>query len=477
MLKRFWMVPVLCLALLLGGCGAGTAARRGVAPRQPSAAGPVTGLTEVVRTTVPVGTLAAATPALVDSYPAYPAAEDPPVVDGAYPAPGQGEEAPAGSQPFQDCARTPGLAGCGAQAFPLVGRLAIFDLAAGRLIVLDLQGGEGWQTHTGPGRLSWSPDGEYLLLVNESEGGARYELWSADGLPLPALAVDGPARWQPDGSLSGVDTAVSARGDRARLERIQEGSWVVHVRPAGGEEQALPLTPALADEVFLLRDWLPGGERLLAQRAFASGAALQEGGELVVVDAQTGQVQGLEITAPLDESAGLAWNPSQPLQLALLASGGGAGERGGVPGLALVDFNSGQKSAPLPEDLRVSGLSWRPDGERLAIAVEAVGDLATNEGKDVLDGPGIFLLDPQTGGFERITQPPPGAQDGWPRWSAGGTLVFARLLSDELAGPLVEVRARQVDTGQESVLFQGLAAEPRLHGALDWASFLGLGEK
>ena len=261
----------------------------------------------------------------------------PPMDDPALPAgkvtatvlPATVGDLPSATAPFADCARTPGLVTCDPRAAALAGRLAFADPSAARLIALDMQNGAGWQSQVGngaPERLDWSLDGKKLLV---GQGEQDYVVLSAEGQALESFHSETRPTWQPDGSLSKDGTVAQKDGASARLEYTPNQTWVLHLKPAQGAERVLPLDAPATDQLYDLRSWIPGTQKLLAQRYTASNSAMLFGGELLVLTpgAETVSIQALKVTAPLGSSAGLTWDPTQPGRLAFIASGGDQGER------------------------------------------------------------------------------------------------------------------------------------------------------
>ncbi len=409
------VVIILLLTLSLAGCiGVKStpvidqpASRRTVTPQI------------AVRTMVPVGTNTVGPTAPIPAATAYPLGEGlaGEVETTAYPYPVEGQ-GPALSgiyaAAFHDCARTPGLAGCGQDAFALSGRLALNDRSAVRVVVLDLASGAGWQVPYHPETLEWSPAGEKLLLEHQTEGGAEHQLWSAEGQRLDDPQGDALLSWQPSSLLAEQNTlSTTADGSEFRLELAGGARWLLHARLGGGEEQTLPVDENPADRQYLLLDRVPGDGRLLAQRYYPTNLGLSAGAELILIDPSSGKVEPLELSAPLGKGASLAWSPAEPALLAFLSSGA----EPGMTGLTLFDFATGERRDPLPAGVQVYALDWRPDGKQLAFAAEPLAGAISVTGQQAFPAAGIYLYDPQTGAVSSAEMFPTGLGEGWVRWT------------------------------------------------------------
>ena len=493
-LRRFACLVIVLVFLI--GCGRAQPGAPTLAPAFP--ANPVAAMTLASA----IAKMATETPpaSAPAPYPAPGAATTPSTVANAYPGAGQGTppgllpEAAATATPgaatpgaaavsaatpgaapssYHDCARTPGLVGCDAQATPLAGRLAFADAAAGRIVALDLTGGQGWQAPLQASWLDWSPDGKALLAA---WGEQSYTVYSAQGQPRDTFTAAPGAMtrptWLADSSLSREGAVAAADGTLARLEYTPEMTWLLHIQPAQGQERVLGLEPQPTDRLYQIATWAPDGSKLLVQRYYASNSAMLLGGEVVEVDTTSGAMRSLNITAPLDPEATFAWRPGEakPALLALIASGGPIM---GARRLALLDAATGKVSNPLPEGIDVSGLDWRPDGKTLAFSA-APGETAPAEAKEIFSGPGIYQLDPQTGAVTRLVAAPEGAIDAWPHWTADGkALLYARVITmTSSGGAMAQVRAYQ--DGRDWTVVDGLPAPGDTQGAA-WASLVAFG--
>jgi hypothetical protein len=387
-------------------------------------------------------------------YP-YPAAQS---VSGSTPAASSTQPAAVS---FLDCARTPGLVACADQNVALKAYLAFYDASAGRVIGLDLENGQGWQSLLPAGQpptwLSWSMGGANGSQLMVSLGNNQYDVFSAAGNLLETFSSETPPAWQPGGALSRDGTLRSETGAEARLVQTRDMQWLLHIRTAQGEQRSLPVEANPADLLYTLRSWAPGGKMLLAQSYFASNQAMTQGGQLILIDAETGAIQSIKASMAINDqaAAGYAWDPVQSELLAFLETSETSVL---APRLAMLDIKTGQLHFPLPEGLQVNGLAWHPDG-RLAFAVGQINAMTPPDAKKDFPSSGIYLLDPQSGKITNLVAAPQGAIDTWPQWADGGqTLVYARALPGSNDALLVQVRARRVSDGMEWVLVDSLPA-------------------
>ncbi len=501
MLQRLIYRYALILILLTGtGCVAARPATLAPPPVKEPPLAPTANSATAVRTMLPqtatpppgcaypasssgICALSTATlPAGAGAYPAPLQTASPPGAASAYPAAPQGS-APALLQsnlstPFSDCARTPQIFGCDVQAPAIPGHLAFFDPDIKRLVVLNLEDGSGWQTALSADWLKWSPNGQRLLV---SVGDQGYQVYSADGRQAQSFTAppDQPTPdWLNDGTVS-LDGAVrAADGLEARLEYTADLNWLLHLTPPGGKEQLLPVPTQSPDQLVSLVDFIPGTQKLLAQRYYANNSAMIFGGELITIDTTDGSVASLNVTAPLGMRAVFAWQPrpagqvDQPGRLAFLVSG--TEQNNMQARLALLDFQTGQLRYPLPDGLDIEGLTWQPDGQRLAFSVTSVSDaLSPANASATFTGPGIYRLDPATGAVELLAKANPAGTDGWPRFSAGGAfLLYAQTLPAAGGASGVRVIARRLADGKEFQLVVGLPAPDSILGQDLWRKIL-----
>ena len=368
---------------------------------------------------------------------------------------------PADGAPFQNCAVTPGIAGCDPQAEPFDGLLSFFDARAHRLVTLDLLTGEGWQAPSNGGWMRWSPEGDQLLV---DYGMDHYALYGRTGDLIRTFESEFTPQWLSNNQLNTgeMDIAIAEDGRKASLAYVDE-KFVLQIETADGTvSREITLHPQPADRLYSLRSWVPGTDLLLAQTYSAGNAAITMGGQLITIDSNTGMEQDLDATAPLGTRGIFAWNPAQSGLLAFLASSSPGGLNQGQ--LALFDFRTGQLRYPLPDGVDVGDLEWRPDGSLLAFAVTRI-DPQQGPGApgEPFDSEGIYLLDPQTGEVQAVTNPAPNVTDRAPHWDATGqTLLFQRTVETGPAQAFSQVLAHRMRDGQESILVDGLVGDIRL---------------
>jgi hypothetical protein len=384
-------------------------------------------------------------------------------------------------QSWQDCSLAGGWIGCDPGAPPFAVRLAFFHPASQAVVVLDLESSAGWSIPSAmlavDPRVSWSPDGMYLLVALDE---SRLALYGADSTPQGGLAPgqdEMPPAWQPDGTLAEPETVRSALGFQARLEQDPNQRWqVLYQSEPGTAPQPLLLETEPTDRLYHLLSFVPGTNLMLGQTYYAGNQAIMQGAQLFTLDVKNGERRDLEAMAPLGWQAAFAWksNP-QDSQAALLAFTDTGGPQVGLPTLALLDFSSGELRRPLPPGVAVADLAWQPQGGGLAFAASSSGEVTPPEAAAVYALPGIYLLAPDTGEVRALTQPPSGARDGLPTWSADGEwLLYVRYFD---SGAL-EVHAMQPGSAGDHLIAAGLTAECPFEGpGCSWGRWIAMTTK
>jgi hypothetical protein len=384
---------------------------------------------------------------------------------------------------FQDCAVAPGWVGCDKTKPAIGGRIALYDQAKGGVAVLDLLSGAGAQMVAKINRLSWSLAGDQLLVGQPSGDGpqsgqqsvTQYQVYTPD-LSSPQSVPDlaGTPRWQPNNQLGSERLVISAKGSQARLEYTADSRWLLHVTSTGGQEQAVNVESQPTDKLYSLVSWVGDTPSVLAQTYYASNAAMLVGGQLVVLDSNTGEQRLLDPVAPLDERASFRWSPTSPW-LAFVTTGGG--EVMDTRRLALIDFSTYQPLYPLPQGLAVNDLLWVWNGEDLLFTAVPQETLAP-EAKNTFTGPGVYNYNLSNRTTQLMFTTPPGAIAGLLGWSSDlSTLVYALATPQADGSTLVDVHARKMDTGEDWVLVQGVPGPAPVDGEIAWETFLAYGRK
>ncbi len=472
--KRVLFIFTLVLSSFAAGCGGQAVSRVSVAmPNNQPTSGP---LPSVVVTLLPAGTSTpTGGPPAVENPPseAYPSpvdANSTPVETPTLAAPPdqQPELAVNQSQPWQDCALTPGWAACDPSVPIIQANLALVQPGGPSLAALDLAGQDGWQVNIHPQWVGWSPDGSRLLVgLNDQQ----YAIFSATGQLQETFTDPYDPRWQPDNTVGKDGHIHSAQGDDAWFEVTADGRWNLHVLPAAQTaEKTLEIESQPTDKLYQLVSWVPGKQQVLAVYYYADNAAMVQGGTLILIDTQTGRLQPMaesdHAMTPLGWRRVLSWNP----KAAVLAYTDLRVASSPYPTLALMDFSIGQIRLPLPEGVQVSGLSWDSAGEKLAFAGIPQADLSPADAEANYPLPAIYVLSPTTGEVKLLTHPPDGARDSLPRWSADGSiLLYARWFD---SGAL-EVRAMRLSDGKDWVILSGLPAQCESSSlGCDWQSWV-----
>ncbi len=427
-----------------------------------------------------------------------------------------GEESP-GTDAVIDCAAVyPGLPGC-LQDEPLAGgRLAFVDTRLPfnyRTTVIDLERGSAWTLGETPGGSPrWSPTGDYVLITL-GEGASAVYRYNGDvvatyGIPMPTApfwappdafpgASDWLARPTEDGALEaipfpegqprqllppgtlGESSLVNVRwSPDGRLawtldpdQLTEAGRWeqMLYVRPVEGEEDttAWRLSDNFRETYYHILDWAPGARLILAGRGMMSVSLFEDGGSLVTINADTGEITDLNAWMLLTPEA-YAWHPTQPGLLALAEGSGrfiNANKR-----LALLDVTTGDLGYLTGGEMAAFEPAWSPDGTLLAYAAVSASPGATGDGdtlEQALNGRAICVINPQTGETRALTHPGD-AIDGWPQWAADGD----RLLYTRQHDGYSDVRVVALDSSSDALLVTGLADPTCFYGGCDWRQML-----
>ncbi len=479
-----WVVIIIAMAVavVLGGCSTVETARPTATQAYPAPLEPSFQATStpVVATLVPASTDSPDS-GMIGGYPApwanpttstvgtdYPA----PWISQSYPAPwgnfNQLYPAPgpvsvsAQAQPWTDCQLRMGWLGCDPQSPVVAGRLAFSLPGMPAVVMMDLQEHQGWFAGGQVDLLEWSPRGDQLLV---GLGDYHYRVYDASGKLVEEFDRMTRPRWQPDNSLGREGEVRSGEGDSARLYTEPDGVLKLLVKKDGQAEQSFELEGQPTDRLYQLIGWVPGKDLVLGQVSSPGNAVLLQGGQLFTIDASSGARADLEAYAPMGWSAEFAWRPGS-LALAFIAIQSAESR---IATLALLDFESGQVTFPLPEGIEARGLDWHPSGSRLAFA--AIPRLQVQG----FERAGIYLLNPQTGSMPALTHPPRGTVDSLPRWMPDGeTVVFAR----QYMMNSLEIRAIRVGEGQDKGIILGLptlCADPAI--GCDWRRWAAITPK
>ena len=278
----------------------------------------------------------------------------------------------------------------------------VFD-RKGNLVAAGL-GGEGARP------IAFTPDGKQLLLRRSGADGSDLLLWTAPAGPLQTVLSDEPGlglvRFSPDGRFlllasSRGFTAREHDNDSARRwlqarERVPDFRPGPHLHLVALDGAARRVLTWPGDEVLDDAVFLPDGERVVYGRTVPRTEHPWFHTDIVVLDLKTAE------------------------------------ER------TLCSFAGGW-------EVRPQGFAPHPDGRRLAFLGppdEVGGDRAPHN----VYHKQVWLLDLETGSYERITQDGPYAYEaggGLPRWDRSG-----RLLTEAIAGSrvgLVRLRADRDD--------------------------------
>ncbi len=353
------------------------------------------------------------------------------------------------TQAWKDCALAPGWIACDPAQAAVDAKVALASTDGKGIVTINLSNPDAWQANIAPQSLDWSPQGDQLLI---SLGNDEYGVMSAQGEAGEKITGKIAPRWQLNNLLGKEGRIFASDGSQAWLESTSDGRWNLHVVMLGGSEQIYPVAAQSTDQVYHLVSWVPGTTLVLAQVYYASNAAMIEGGSLFLIDASTGKQsefgEGTKSKAPLGNRAVFRWNP-QAAVLAYIDTGVDETTR---QVLGLKNFKTGQLQFPLPSGVVITGLAWSPDGENLIFSAYPVDVLQNNEVAKILTLPGIYSMKMSTDKVTLLTQPPKGAQDVSPYFTADGKiLLYARLFESGKA----ELHALQLSDQKDWVILKG----------------------
>jgi Tol biopolymer transport system component len=385
------------------------------------------------------------------------------------------------SVPYQNCTKTPGLWGCGPSTSVINGKVAFYD-SDGRLVVIDLGNGTGWQVllpH--PGLFSWSPNGSQLLVqmpMNEEDaldGRNEYIVYDSQGKWIKNFEAD-YVNWRENGTLWVPYAAlnnqiVSSDGAMAWADEAWVGEKLqLHLQdPSDLSEQILSLDACRANRLFRLYTLFPEVHNLIAympQESIIND--LRIGSEICWIDTQARKIKSVGLHGHLG-TAGLS-----ELKGDILAVIDRQWEVMPFGRLALLNGRTGQVQFPLPESTVVRELAWQPgssDWLALATAPGADVDQKPNPNMPVQ---GIYLYNFSSSETRLLVPTEVGWRDGLLRWSKDGKfLIYAHFEYSEDRPNASLMIYRMVD-GKSWPLVIGLASPVKWGPYLYWGGDLAV---
>jgi Tol biopolymer transport system component len=223
-----------------------------------------------------------------------------------------------------------------------------------------------------------------VALAAFSEASQTNRIYLVSGTNAP-VAIPGTTRlgeaglaWSPDGSHLLVTKGISeGRGELLNLD-IKTGDSTI-VTTFGGP----PMYPS----------WSTTGDGV----SFTTGF-----GDVYVVRSEGSGLQRISSSGDLCTDMPSAMAPNGNT-LAFSREC----DAGGHPGIYVADVGGGQPTLILPLTVGPGGLSWSPDGAKIAISAQGP------------QGWGIYTLNADGTGLQQLTQGP----DGAPTWSSDGSVI------------------------------------------------------
>lgn len=216
--------------------------------------------------------------------------------------------------------------------------------------------------------------------------------------------------------------------------------------------------------------WSPDSHSLLFWLGPRSGSAHADGLPLWVLNIQTGQAMQLA-EATLVNPDYQSWSPDGS---ALVFTKGGYRSAQVGKWLSLYQVETGEIVGLIPQDTLVPGaVTWSPEGNQVAVAAVDAGmtgrEYADFMGWDnpAIAGRRIYLVDPKTGAFHRLTQS--ASYEDTPRWSQNGK----RLFFIQADGSQARLVAMTIENGSIEALQGCEAPMPSIagyYGQVDWSN-------
>lgn len=356
----------------------------------------------------------------------------------------------------------------------LRGKIAFYT-TTGRLAMIDLSSGTGWQvTIPAPNGLSWSPDGSQLLVrrpvrENNPDGFDEYILYDAQGKQLNTFEAD-YANWGKDGTLNDrygipANRVVAPDGATAWIN----GYWVgeklqLHLQDSpNASEHTVSLDAFHVNTQFWLYALFPNTHNLIGympQYSVVNSDMI--GDEMAWIDTQA---QKIHATGLYGHLRGMGLSELNGDILALMDHQWPVTPFGR---LALLNGRTGQVQFPLPESTVVRELTWLPgSSEWLALAT------ALREGTDQKPDPympvaGIYLYNFRSGEVCLLVQTAAGWRDGALRWSKDGKfLIYAHFEYFE-EHPTASLMLYRMADGKVWALVTGLDSPGKIGPYLYW---------
>ena len=380
--------------------------------------------------------------------------------------------------------------GLGVQPWAPDGRRLLFprldDSGAVAMWVVDVETGEARQLTDPPaGALdqgaAWSPDGRRVVFDRTQDGiSSLYMIPDIDAGSLqprlisePGVHDFGPA-WLPDGSgivfASGRSGALSVWASRADdIEAASPlpspGRWVYHLT-VGPEGSIVMATADHHADLYLGSRELPEARHVNVTRTTTNdfGAVFRDESEVLYHSDRTGNYDIWSYHTDTEEHLPVTEHPAFDVMPDVSPQGDVvfASDRNGA--LELWVLRSGRSEPERLLDRAVSmscdrltvycrGPRWSPDGSR-------IGVLLAGE-----EGPELWVLARDGTGAEHVAIPGILSFD-W--FLDGGRLIYVR----SSTGREVEVRARDLVSGEDELLVAGFYGEPSVTDSGDWLALL-----
>lgn len=249
----------------------------------------------------------------------------------------------------------------------------------------------------------------------------------------------------------------------------QNWEQLVYVRTSAGDAPRVWRVSAdVRQKYYMPIAWAPGTRLILAGVGANCNSCWSWGVPLATINAETGQVNGLDAAMLLTRQA-YSFSPTQPGRVAI-AKGGSRYLLDGMR-LALLDLATGKRRDLTDPAMTTFEPAWSPDGKLIAYAAVRAVPKATGDGPTLdrlLNGRAIYIVNPDNGESHALTSPDAQAMDGWPHWTVDGThLLYARRYADR-----TQVHRVSLD-GKTDELLTTIAVSPMCYYAgCQWPSVM-----